>query len=100
MKCPNCNTEVQSQNVNIHTDVAQCLSCNNIFKISEALEGSIPDGFNLNNPPNGTWIRNEMNQIVLGATTKSPIAFFLVPFMVVWSGGSIGGIYGTQFING
>ena len=25
------------------------------------------------------------------------MAFFLVPFMCVWSGGSLGGIYGSQF---
>lgn len=35
-----------------------------------------------------------------GATTRSPAAFFLVPFMCVWSGGSLGGIYGTQIIGG
>jgi hypothetical protein len=99
MKCPNCNTEVQNQNINIQTDLAQCQGCNNIFKISENLTDNI-DGFDLSNPPMGTWIRNEMNQIVIGATTRSPIAFFLVPFMVVWSGGSIGGIYGTQLVNG
>ncbi|MEQ8713404.1 MAG: hypothetical protein RIC80_10320 [Cyclobacteriaceae bacterium] len=100
MNCPNCNTEVQSQNINIQTDVAQCQSCHNIFKISEALDESNSDGFDLNNPPKGTWIRNEMNQIIIGATTRSPIAFFLVPFMVVWSGGSLGGIYGSQVLNG
>jgi hypothetical protein len=35
-----------------------------------------------------------------GATTRSPVAFFLVPFMCVWSGGSLGGIYGSQIIQG
>lgn len=100
MKCPNCNTEVQNQNINIQTDVAQCQSCNNIFKISDNLDASKVDGFDSNNPPKGTWIRNEMNQIVIGSTTRSPTAFFLVPFMVVWSGGSIGGIYGTQLAMG
>ncbi|GAB3339238.1 hypothetical protein GCM10027429_25360 [Marivirga atlantica] len=100
MKCPNCNTDVQSQHINIQTDLAQCQSCHNIFKISEAFGNINSDGFDLNNPPKGTWIRHEMNQIVIGATTRSPIAFFLVPFMVVWSGGSIGGIYGSQIIKG
>lgn len=100
MKCPHCLTEVQNENININTDLAQCQSCNQIFKVSENLEDEIPESFDINNPPNGTWIRNEMNQIVLGATTKSPIAFFLIPFMIVWSGGSIGMIYGLQIING
>lgn len=40
------------------------------------------------------------NGFEISATTESPIAFFLVPFMLVWSGGSLGGIYGTQIANG
>jgi hypothetical protein len=31
---------------------------------------------------------------------RSPIAFFLVPFMCVWSGFSLGGIYGSQIVKG
>jgi len=100
MKCPNCNTEVQKQNINIQADVAQCHNCDSIFKISENLDDGNADGFDLNNPPKGAWIRNEMNQIVIGGTTRSPIAFFLIPFMVIWSGGSLGGIYGTQLAQG
>lgn len=96
MKCPKCNIEIQKQNINIQADVAQCQNCDAIFKISENLDERNADGFDLNNPPKGAWIRHEMNQIVIGATTRSPIAFFLVPFMLVWSGSSIGGIYGTQ----
>ena len=41
-----------------------------------------------------------MDTVSLGATTRSPIAFFLVPFMCVWSGGSLGGVYGSQVLNG
>ncbi|MGL1889096.1 MAG: hypothetical protein OCD76_21465 [Reichenbachiella sp.] len=100
MKCPNCNTVVENQNINIHTDVAQCQNCNNIFKIAENINDNNYDGFDMNNPPNGTWIKKGMNQIVIGATTRSPVAFFLVPFMMVWIGGSIGGIYGTQIVSG
>ena len=100
MKCPNCNTVVQNQNINIQTDVGQCQSCNSIFKISESLDDSQADGFDLNDPPTGAWIRSGINKIVIGATTKSQAAYFLVPFMVVWSGISLGGIYGTQLING
>jgi hypothetical protein len=100
MNCPKCNTEIRKENINIMTDVGQCQNCNHVFKISENLDNDIYDGFDINNPPKGTWIRRELNQLVIGATTRSPIAFFIVPFMVVWSGGSIGGIYGSQIING
>jgi hypothetical protein len=100
MKCPKCAGEVLSQNINIQTDVAQCHHCNAIFRISENLERINEDGFDLKSPPAGAWVRNDINKIVIGATTRSPIAFFLVPFMVVWSGGSIGTIYGGQLMRG
>lgn len=100
MNCPNCHTEISSSNINIQSDIAHCSACNNVFKISEHIENEPFDGFEIEAPPNGAWYRKEINQIVIGATTRSPIAFFLVPFMLVWSGGSIGGIYGSQFLNG
>jgi len=100
MKCPKCNSVIQAEHINIQTDIAQCTKCQHIFKISENIENYIDDGFNINNTPNGTWIKKGFNHTIIGATTRSPIAFFLVPFMLVWSGGSIGGIYGTQLVNG
>ena len=56
--------------------------------------------FDLHDPPKGAWVRQEMNKLVVGATTRSAAAFFLVPFMLVWSGFSLGGIYGTQIMSG
>lgn len=100
MNCPKCKFQITKEYINIMTDVAQCQHCDYIFKISEVLSNEIDDGFNIDTPPNGAWIRTELNYIVIGATTRSPIAFFLVPFMIVWSGGSIGSIYGSQIVNG
>ncbi|MFK5983593.1 MAG: hypothetical protein QM499_11810 [Flavobacteriaceae bacterium] len=100
MKCPKCNSDIQTENINIQTDIAQCKKCQNIFKISENIENYVDDGFNVNDTPNGTWIKTDFNNTIIGATTRSPIAFFLVPFMLVWSGGSIGGIYGSQLASG
>ena len=100
MKCPKCNSEIYTENINIKSDIAQCSKCKNLFKISENINSYIDDGFNENDTPNGTWIKTDFNSTIIGATTRSPIAFFLVPFMLIWSGGSIGGIYGTQLVNG
>lgn len=100
MKCPNCNSDIQNLNINIQTDVAQCQKCNLVFKISENITDYSSDGFDPNIPLKGAWCRKEIDQIVIGATTRSPIAFFLVPFMIVWSGGSIGVIYGMQLVKG
>jgi hypothetical protein len=58
------------------------------------------DDFDINAPPRGAWFDPTVTGWTLGATTRSPMAFFLVPFMCVWSGGSLGGIYGSQIFTG
>ena len=99
MKCPKCNQALLMENINIQTDMAKCQSCSSIFKISENID-AIDTKFNIDEPPNGTWCIKNYDNTIIGATTRSVIAFFLVPFMLVWSGGSLGGIYGTQILSG
>ena len=41
-----------------------------------------------------------MDGFRLTLSTRSCIAFFLVPFTLFWAGGSLGGIYGTQIAKG
>lgn len=98
IECPLCHQVVPPNQVNIQTDLAFCPVCNEGFKISENSVTELNQEILLN-PPKGTWFREEPARIVLGATTRSPIAIFLVPFMMVWSGGSLGGIYGTQILH-
>ncbi|MFK7756597.1 MAG: hypothetical protein AB8B53_06670 [Flavobacteriales bacterium] len=100
MKCPQCNSIVEDSNINIQTDIGKCQSCQHIFKISLQFDESQNSAFDLYDPPKGAWIRTDVSHIIVGATTRSLWAFFLVPFMVVWSGGALGGIYGTQIVNG
>lgn len=104
MQCPKCTTTIPPQNINVSTDIAQCPECNFIFRVSEhvgakALPADL-SSFDVTDPPKGAWIEQHDTDIEIGASTRSFIAFFLVPFMLVWSGGSLGGIYGTQIING
>ena len=110
MKCPNCKSEIIQQDINIQADIAQCASCSTVFKISSTFNSSdhsnysfdneIDAGFDLSKPPSGAWVKKGRENLIIGATTRSAIAFVLVPFMLVWSGGSIGGIYGTQVLSG
>jgi hypothetical protein len=99
MKCPSCNELVDSANINIQTDLGKCQHCDHIFKISEEID-TVADGFDINTPPKGAWFTTADAVITLGATTRSAIAFFLVPFALIWSGGSLGGIYGSQIVSG
>lgn len=100
MNCPKCKSTLSKDNINIHTDIAQCPNCNHIFKLSDHVIKNHIEKIDLNNPPNGVWINREVSRFEIGASTRSPIAFFMVPFMLVWTGGSLGGIYGTQIMSG
>lgn len=100
MNCPNCNLEIQDEFINIQSDIARCTECKLVFKISENISSEVDSNFDMKSPPEGTWISRDMDKLTIGATTRSPVAFFMVPFMLIWSGGSIGGIYGSQFISG
>lgn len=99
MKCPSCNQLVDNVNINIQTDLSRCQHCNHIFKISEVIY-TLDDTFDINSPPKGAWFVTTDSTITLGATTRSSAAFFITPFTLLWSGFSLGGIYGSQILLG
>lgn len=101
MKCPKCHTQLLKEDINVSTDVAFCQKCSNVFKLSDLVSNHvIEENFDLSNPPKGTWLKESVDSIVIGATTRSSMALFVIPFMFVWSGFSLGGIYGTQITSG
>jgi hypothetical protein len=51
-------------------------------------------------PPKGVWFRESIDGFRLGLSARSSAAWFLVPFMTLWSGLSLGAIYGTQIASG
>jgi hypothetical protein len=86
--------------VNVATDIALCRRCERNFSYAEATSASPEAGVDLSRPPKGAWFQRTARGFVVGASTRSPSALFLVPFMLVWSGGSLGGIYGSQWFSG
>ena len=100
IRCPLCRRTVTAEQVNMATDLALCPACNHGFKVSENFDFNPVNSAILSYPPKGAWFRKEIDRTVIGASTRSPAAFFLVPFMCAWSGFSLGGIYGRQIING
>jgi len=99
--CPKCKSQVPAANVNVATDVAVCPQCGEAFPISSVVAGGGAAGnFDVNAPPRGAWLEDLGSDWTIGATTRSPMAFFLVPFLCVWSGGSLGAIYRTQIAKG
>lgn len=51
-------------------------------------------------PPKGVDLVETMDGFRLTISTRSCVAFFLVPFTLFWAGGSLGGLYGTQIAKG
>jgi hypothetical protein len=98
--CPSCGANLTDADVNVATDVGACKSCGNVFKLSEAVGSAPAVPFDSLSAPPGTWFIRTADGFDMGATTRSYQALFLVPFTCIWSGFSIGGIYGTQLISG
>lgn len=97
--CPRCSQLIGGSDVNVATDVARCARCDQVFVLSALVQAGSSGPANLDDPPRGAWYRSEFDGFEVGATTRSPIAFFLVPFVCVWSGLSIGVLYGLQVIH-
>jgi hypothetical protein len=100
IKCPKCHFLIPQEDFNISTDIALCRRCHETYSLAKLLEDSEAKKVDITNPPKGAWFRKTMRGFVVGATTRHVSAFFLVPFMIAWSGGSLGGIYGTQIVSG
>jgi hypothetical protein len=99
--CPRCRTEISLEDVNVSKDLALCRQCGQTWSYADLNEESKVSNFVPSEAPSGTWyLETGLRTFEIGATTRSPIAFFLVPFMCIWSGFSLGGIYGTQFSKG
>jgi hypothetical protein len=98
--CPHCRREISTTDVNVEKDIALCRNCNETFSFAELLEQTSAPAVDLTRPPKGVWFHRDPQGFDLGVTTRSGLAFFLVPFMCVWSGFSLGGIYGSQIYHG
>ena len=88
IKCPKCGKKVSPNSININTDLGKCENCNNIFKLSEAIDTS--ELLTVSLPPNGSKIslskNNEYIEIVLPAKKFSSSDIFPVIFSIFWVG--------------
>ena len=98
--CPKCDGEIPLDDVNVANDIALCRKCEHNFSFSQAIAEATVADVDLNNPPKGVWFTRTPNGFELGSSTRSAIAFFVIPFMLLWSGGALKGIYGSQISKG
>ena len=101
ISCPSCSKRLASSDINVASDVAVCPQCGEVFAVSSIVSaGRDVTNFDVRQPPSGVSFYDSGFEWTITASTRSPIAFFLVPFMFVWSGFSLGGIYGGQIAAG
>jgi len=98
--CPSCRSRIAPDDINVSTDVALCRSCGNTFRLSEIIGAAPSTSIDLHSPPSGAWYTPMADGFTAGATTRTWLALFIIPFTCVWSGGSMLGIYGTQIMSG
>ena len=103
LHCPECGLPIPVSEIAPSAGLAVCRSCEQSFDL-EACKTAVPFAQRSQpmptNPPAGVEVAESMDGFRVSVTTRSAIAWFLVPFMCVWSGGSLGGIYGTQIYKG
>jgi hypothetical protein len=100
LACPKCRAEIPLEDVNVAKDIALCRQCEKTYSFAELSQDQVTADVDTSNPPKGAWYRSQGNELEVGATTRSGIAFFLLPFTLFWSGLSLGGIYGSQIAKG
>lgn len=98
--CPTCRSRIAPDDINVSTDVALCRSCGNTFRLSEIIGATPSFSIDLHSPPSGAWYTPTTDGFTAGATTRTWMALFLIPFTCVWSGMSMSGIYGSQIVKG
>lgn len=98
IRCPTCGCVLPMDDVNVARDLALCRACEQTFRFADLVDGARRPMAGSATPPPGTWFEETFDGFIVGATTRSPTAFFIVPFMLFWSGFALSGIYGTQIV--
>ena len=101
--CPDCGLPIETADLAPAQGVAVCRFCEKPFPLAACQEAVPFERRNLvpeHNIPKGVTLEETMDGFRLTLSTRSCIAFFLVPFTLFWAGGSLGGLYGTQIAKG
>ncbi len=101
--CPDCGLPIETADLAPAQGVAVCRFCEKPFPLAACQEAVPFERRNLvpeQNIPKGVTLEETMDGFRLTLSTRSCIAFFLVPFTLFWAGGSLGGLYGTQIAKG
>ena len=101
--CPECGLPIETADLAPAQGVAVCRFCEKPYPLAACQEAVPYEQRNIvpeQAVPKGVQLEEAMDGFRLTLSTRSCIAFFLVPFTMVWAGGSVGGIYGMQIAKG
>jgi hypothetical protein len=101
--CPECGLPIETADLAPAQGVAVCRFCEKPYPLA-ACQVAVPYEQRNIEPetalPKGVQLAETMDGFRLILSVRSCLAFFMVPFTMVWAGGSLGGIYGTQIAKG
>ena len=101
--CPDCGLPIETADLAPAQGVAVCRFCEKPFPLAACQEAVPFERRNVapeQSVPKGVALEETMDGFRLTLSTRSCVAFFLVPFTLFWAGGSLGGLYGTQIAKG
>lgn len=83
VRCPKCTLNVPDRDTNPETDIALCRRCSEWFGLAASATEQLGTALDLGNPPAGAWHRLDGSVTELGTSTRSRLAFMLVPFALI-----------------
>lgn len=98
--CQQCQAGIPPEHINVSKDIAYCPRCESLTSLSALMRINTPPRFNPADPVPGTRVQDRGASWMVEVSHRSLMALFLVPFTVVWAGGSLGGLYLSQFLSG
>jgi len=99
--CVHCGRPIDLDDTNVATAVALCRSCGKSMSFSAIAQQADLAAVDLTAPPKGVRVGQSLiSGVEITYRRLSPIVFFLIPFTALWSGVSMWGIYGRQFVQG
>lgn len=99
--CPNCQSQIPLDDVNVSTDIALCRHCGRNHSYSLLLgHRDLPTALPLD-PPRGVRMEQDYAGRTLIQYKRIPgVVLFLIPFTACWSGFSMWGIYINPLMKG